>query len=614
METDNKESIIDYQYKALKDGKSIRLLYLHTSSSYHQLPIEVSLCEFPIDACPSFGALSYAWSIDDDPAPSDRELLCDGASIKITKNCEAALKRLRRPKQDQILWVDAVCINQADLEERSLQVRLMRQIYTQASWVALWVGDASTAVDEESGLPLSDLGMDFIHDFAVEIAERTNSGHALNEGPLYQEFIKDRRAFQYSESEVFAPRVRGVWDVFHRNWWKRLWVIQEVALATDPTLLCGLKAETFHNLKIVIKALIRSEQPVDVMEFNSLFIAHTFHQFHVRHMIETGTMGKISPPGIKALDILNATRNTQASDPRDKIYGILGFFGPPATDAENIFPDPDYTKPAAELYADVSRAIILNTKNLDVLSSCYGFFKSTVPDLPSWVASWNDTPVQYFDGKIFNAAGSSTVVYEDCGDKLLMRIKGRHVDSVKLAGQIPDSIGYSNEACIELWRYWWKFASTLDSYPTGETVTDVFKDTLCWGSHLDYSRQQLGENKESFNTWLEILTGTDDTDIAAKRIFNDGEPFKYAHRATSVTWGRNMSITDKGYLAMVPIITKADDKIVIFQGSKLPFIVRTEDGTSKLGGPCYVRGMMDGEFATEEDAGAMDELEWFTLK
>ncbi|EHK40476.1 hypothetical protein TRIATDRAFT_288129 [Trichoderma atroviride IMI 206040] len=613
MENESKEPVIDYQYKALKDRKSIRLLYLHTSSSYHQLPIEVSLCEFPIDACPNFSALSYAWSIDDEPVPSFRELLCDGAVIRITKNCEAALKRLRRPKQDQILWVDAVCINQADLEERSLQVLLMRQIYTQASWVALWVGDASTDIDEESGLPLSDLGMDYIHDFAVEIAERTNSGQDINQGPLYQEFIKDRQAFQYSESKVFTPRVRGLWDVFHRNWWKRLWVIQEVALAKEPALLCGLKAEPFHNLKVVIEALIRSAQPVEVLEYNTLFIAHTFHQFHVRHMIETGRMSTISPPGVKALDMLNATRNAQATDPRDKIYGILGFFGPPATDPENIFPDPDYKKPAAELYADVSRAIIVNTKKLEVLSSCYGFFKSTVPNLPSWAASWNDTPMQYFDGKIFNAAGSSNVVYEDSDDKLLMRIKGRVVDSVKRSGRIPESIGYSNEACIELWRYWWKFASALDSYPTGESVVDVFEDTLCWGSSLDYTRLQPGDNKESFDAWLKILIGADDTGTAAKHIFNGGESFKYAHRATSVTWGRNMSITDKGYLAMVPIVTKAEDKIVIFQGSKLPFIVRTEDGVSKLGGPCYVRGMMDGEFATE-DAQAIDELEWFTLK
>ncbi|KAL7791541.1 heterokaryon incompatibility domain-containing protein [Trichoderma ceciliae] len=614
METKNQEPGIDYQYRALKDVKSIRLLYLHTASSYHQLPINVSLREFPIDSLPHFGALSYTWATEDGLVSLSQELLCDGASIKITKNCEAALKRLRRPKEDQVLWVDAVCIDQSSLEERSLQIGLMRQIYSQASWVALWVGDSSSAVDDESGLPLSDLGMDYIHDFAVEIAERTNSGQDPCEGPLYQEFIKDRRAFQYFNSEVFAPRVRGLWDVFHRNWWKRLWVIQEVALSKDPTLICGSKAEPFHNLKVVIEALIRSEQPVEVMEFNTRFIASTFHQFHVRHMIETGGMGEISPPGIKALRILNATRNAQASDPRDKIYGILGFFGASGTDPENIFPEPDYNKTAAELYADVSRAIITNTGSLDVLNSCYGFFNSTIPDLPSWVASWNDTPVKYFGDEIFNAAGASSVVYEDSDDKLLLRIKGRRVDSVKLTGQLPDSIGYSNEACIELWRYWWIFASTVESYPTGDIVADVFKVTLCWGGDLDYRRLGLGDYKETFDAWLKLLTGPDDTDTIARHIFNDKEPYKYAYRATSITWGRNLGITDKGYLAMVPITSGAGDEIVVFQGAKLPFVVRTEDGKSKLVGPCYIHGMMHGELAIKADAQATDGLEWYTLR
>lgn len=64
---------------------------------------------------------------------------------------------------------------------------------------------------------------------------------------------------------------------------------------------------------------------------------------------------------------------------------------------------------------------------------------------------------------------------------------------------------------------------------------------------------------------------------------------------------------------MIPITSEAGDEIVIFQGAKLPFVVRTEDGKSKLVGPCYVHGMMDGEFATEDDALAADALEWFTL-
>jgi hypothetical protein len=237
-----------------------------------------------------------------------------------------------------------------------------------------------------------------------------------------------------------------------------------------------------------------------------------------------------------------------------------------------------------------------------------------VPNLPSWAVSWNDTPLKYFDDEIFDAAGASSVIYEDSDDKLLLRIKGNKVDSVKVTGQLPDSIGYSNGAYIELWRYWWKFVSDLKTYPTGDTVSDAFQDTLCWGSTLHYHRASLEEYKETFKAWLKVLKGSDDTDTAAKNIFDSKEPYKYAHRASSITWGRNMGITDKGYLAMVPITTKVGDEIVIFEGAKLPFVVRTEGGKSKLGGPCYIRGMMDGEFFTKQGTQATDELEWFTLQ
>ncbi|KAL7930729.1 heterokaryon incompatibility domain-containing protein [Trichoderma chlorosporum] len=612
MEAQVEKSGADYQYDALKGGASIRLLYLHPGS-FQELPIKVSLQEVSIDDSPNFGALSYTWATEDGATSLSRELLCDGASLRVTENCEAALKRLRRPKDDQVLWVDAICIDQSNIEERSLQIGLMRQIYSHASWVALWVGESSSAIDEESGLPLSDLGMKYIHDFAVEIAERSNSGQDPVEGPLYQEFIKDRQAFQHGNSEVFTPRVRGLWDVFHRSWWNRLWVIQEVALSKQPSLICGSKVETFHNLTIVIEALIKPALPVEVLDFNTLFIASTFHQFHIRHLIETGGMGQASAPGVKALQILNATRNAKASDPRDKIYGILGFFGPSGTDPENIFPEPDYKKTTAELYADVSRAIITHTKSLDVLNSCYGYFKSSVPNLPSWAASWNDAPLKYFDDEIFKASGDSSVVYRDSEDSLLLEIKGRKVDSLKLTGLVPESIGYSNEACIEIWRYWWKFASVLDTHPTGDTLSEVFQDTLCWGSDLTYHRIPIGKYKDTFDAWLNILIGSDDTATAAKSIFNGKEPYKYAHRAISNTWGRNLGISDKGYLALIPVTAKVGDEIVIFQGAKLPFIVRTENGRSKLGGPCYMRGMMDGEFAFEGDSQTTDELEWFTL-
>lgn len=612
---DKPESRAEYKHTPI-EARSIRLLHLHPAISFNKSPIEVSLHEFPIGACPDFGALSYTWATEDGDSSLSECLQCDGAIINVTRNCDAALRRLRQTEQVRVLWVDAVCIDQSNDDERSLQIALMRQIYTQAAWVGFWVGEASSTVDQETGTPLSDLGMAFIHDFAVEIAERSNSGKDVSEGALYQEFVKDRRAFQHSGVEAFTPRVRGLWDILHRQWWARLWVVQEVALSQSSVLICGGKSEAFHNLTVVINALVRNGQPAEVFEFNAFFVASAFHQFNMRNFVRTGQLGgessNASIPRKKALEILNATRNTHASDPRDKIYGILGFFEGPESDPENILPPPDYKRTAAEVYADVSRAIITSTGNLDVLSSCYGYFRSTVPDLPSWVAAWNDTPVKFFDDGCFNAASGSSVICEESGDNRLLRIKGRRIDSVKDVSQLPETLHYTNEACTEIWRHWCDFAFSLQSYPTGEMVADVFKDTLCWGNNLKHDRLAPGEYQETFDAWIKILRGAEDVEVVAKDIFQDKVAFTYSHRVSFVTWARTLGTTEKSYLAMLPVTASVGDEIVIFNGGKVPYAIRPEGGKSKLVGPCYVHGIMDGESCAKGGL-ASDELEWFTL-
>lgn len=348
----------------------------------------------------------------------------------------------------------------------------------------MWIGEASQEVDEETSRPLSDLGMDFIHDPAVEIAERSNPGQDIGRGLLYQEYSKKRRAFEMYDEQVFTPRVRGLYDILHRSWWKRLWVLQEVSLAQSGTLICGNKTEALHNLTIVISALVRKGQLVEELDFSTRVIVDTFHQFYMRKLFQSNRImgGRPYTRGKKALEILNATRNSRASDPRDKIYGILGFFGDPESDPENILPRADYNKTAAELYTEVSHAIIIHTGSLDIMSSCYGFFRPSIPDLPSWVASWNDTPLRYFDEDTFNAASSSPVVYEDSGDGRTLRIKGRKVDTVMKAGFKKGKMTYNNDTRIELWREWADIAFSLESCPTGESIEEVFMQTLCWGN------------------------------------------------------------------------------------------------------------------------------------
>lgn len=615
-------SLPEYAYSPIQNPNSVRLLAILPAASDATSPLRASLRELSLDSGAPFFALSYTWASEDGDSSLSKVVECDGASIKITANCNAALCALRMTKMPFLVWVDAICINQADDEEKGQQIRLMHQIYSKAHWVMLWIGEQSSAVDEETLRPFSALGMEFMRELAVEVTARKDADQNVREGPLYHELVGQRKAFRShgSSVEAMSPRVRGLWEILHRPWWSRVWAMQELAFAQTAVLLCGDKVESFDNASIVIDALARHHagQTAEEVDFKSEFLVAAFPQFLMRDFVRREYKDVPKMPGGKAIYMLNSSRNTRATDPRDKVYGILGFFGDPASDPENIFPLPDYKKPTSQLYAEVARAVIAKTGNLDILSSCYGFVRS-IPDLPSWAPSWNDTPLHYFSEKKYNAASDSAVVIckEDEEESvnsqpLLLRVKGKRVDVVEHTGPFPTTLEYTTPACVRLWRQWAELALSLPSYPTGEGLESVLMHTLCWGENEQFDRLAPGEYRENFDAWLAFLRPPNPVEIVAEDMIKDEAASRYARRAAFLTYGTNMSTTMKSYLALVSVTAKPGDLIVVLCGGKIPFVLRADGDRFKLVGPCYVHGIMDGEAFGKTDEASSD-LEWFTL-
>jgi len=131
-----------YHYRPLNSDRLIRVLEL-LPAKHHDNPIQCRLIERPLDVEPLTGlkyeALSYVWGSN----IGDREILCEGRTLLVTPNCEAALRRFRRPKKSRILWIDAICIDQSNLEEKGKQVPLMADVYHLASRVLIWLGNGT---------------------------------------------------------------------------------------------------------------------------------------------------------------------------------------------------------------------------------------------------------------------------------------------------------------------------------------------------------------------------------------------------------------------------------------------------------------------------------------
>lgn len=248
----------EYTYEPLEEpDKSIRLLkILSTTPRITGAFKVVSIGDSPV-----FSALSYVWG---DPNITE-PVAIEGGAINITVNLAGAIrevyrlwseaeKSLRAPGEEQWLWADALCINQKDLEEKNHQVPLMEKIYPKAHLVFAWIcGEENKSVcravyayhdilHEIGRLP----GYSFIQHRAQNSSEQVASKEEVlaEVGDELFGAITDLTWLRkhYDVQNDSGESVKTLSDakrLFEAPYWKRLWILQELVLATGAILLCG---------------------------------------------------------------------------------------------------------------------------------------------------------------------------------------------------------------------------------------------------------------------------------------------------------------------------------------------------------------------------------------
>ncbi|KAK3338614.1 heterokaryon incompatibility protein-domain-containing protein [Lasiosphaeria hispida] len=187
-------------YISLPEG-SVRLLRLLPNSDQNS-PIECRLITFPaLDSGSThpYESLSYVWGSDD----SKRPIYVDRNELYVTANLHVALSHLRHCLLERMLWVDAICINQSDNVEKGQQVQLMAKIYSKASRVIVWLGEAADGSDQ-----------------ALEAIRA-----AADEQP--------------ANFPVDKTNWGAILTLLDRGWFERIWVLQEVAAARHVLIKCG---------------------------------------------------------------------------------------------------------------------------------------------------------------------------------------------------------------------------------------------------------------------------------------------------------------------------------------------------------------------------------------
>ncbi|RSL96275.1 hypothetical protein BHE90_012537 [Fusarium euwallaceae] len=310
-----------FHYQPLSVGKSpFRLLRLHHGTGY---PIQCSIVEGDLDDLENlmeYSALSYAWG----NSYAGEMINLDGRVLYITARLHGALQHLRDRNEDKTLWTDAICIDQINIMERSHQVAHMGRIYKHANNVIIWLGlasqNANLLITTLARLHQKVLSQPFrkwqFRDDRWKDAWEELHGEDISGGPLHLQLVN------------------GLDELTRMSWFTRVWIIQEVANAKRARIQCSAGAIDASFLALAPWLLEHSidEQPQAVLD---IFPGPSRE---CSWWNENRTLGTL----------LGKFQKCQATDPRDRVYALLGI----ASDMENQAIQPDYSKSEQQVLRD----------------------------------------------------------------------------------------------------------------------------------------------------------------------------------------------------------------------------------------------------------------------
>lgn len=302
---------------------------------------------------PKYEALSYCWGPSTDP----QTIAVNGRSLNVTQSLATALPYLRLQDKARVLWIDAICVNQSDLLERSLQVPRMADVYGYAHRVIVWLGpesQSSTIAFETLRAISSRIRVAWE---PILITPRDHSFGEVSSLPIWGKDVLD-----------------AIEELLSVAWFERLWIWQEIRLANESSIIAwGNNQMLWSSFRDAI--LLLEWKKVHRLYPDNLSIA-------TRLQTIVSIANKFDFMSLNTL--LSVSRNSDCSDPRDKIYAILSLAKNYTNGYEPKFDlKPDYTKGAGDVYKEVTVRNLTQLKTLKFLTHCE--LKEHKFDVPSWV-------------------------------------------------------------------------------------------------------------------------------------------------------------------------------------------------------------------------------------
>lgn len=564
-----------YRYKPLPNipgEKSIRLATIYPGVGDDDVLVDLHIETFTMHNPPRYEALSYVWGSTEPP-----EFVWVGspgrATLQVTTNLRTALQHLRYPDQERVMWVDALCINQSDDVEKGAEVARMGELFACAAHVVVWLGP------EANG---SGMAMERLEYIGSQVDVDWGGMHRITPAAKL-EHVDRSIADPNSDLPMDAEQSAAVVSLLNRGWFDRLWIRQEILVAEDKAFVCcGPRRMPWSVFRKALRLFYsRRSEPYTVVYLlqNRMRVIGGF-VFQLRWTDVLGIRGIFD--------------NALCSDPRDRIYGIKSLL---LEDQQGLCGQPDYTRPAVDLYSEFTRNYIMGHPNgLTILRQCE---LSRIPNHwsgPSWVPDWS-TRASFHWGK--DTFASSQIqgfsAFPEIGTLRVLGVSRTVVTEMRSAPKFYDR---DWSEAVEFLRRITPPQSATTKYPSGGFLLRAIARTVVCGALLDFVHVRDGNYPTSRIAEAVVNKFVSGGDLVDEDYKIGSDAQRFLKRMDWGSGGNNFFLGTGGYVGVAPPSTKIGDEIFVVVGCQQPLVLRNcLKGANRYSvvGECYVEGCARGE-------------------
>jgi hypothetical protein len=561
-----------YQHRSLPDmATNIRLVEILPALDPNT-EIQCRVFIVSLKDPPPYAALSYIWGGQHSKTP----ITIEGHTFLVLPSQLMLLSTMRTRSESRYpaIWLDYLCIDQANIEETRSQVQILTNVYSQAREVVVGLSVSHDEISNKAIHLLSGLAS-----AVPSLVDRPN-------------FADSTRLVEILHELDCSQGWHSILQVFDHPWWKRAWVVLEIVVSRKALILFGSISFNFNLVERVMLAAGSIKEELRRSKSPSLDLIQKSHGWYAAEQIVRTKVEYGSPKKPPLAILLGRFRYTLAANPKDKIFALLGMCDPRDVHYVQV----DYSKPSKDLASQVSRSILESSKNLDFLSVVSSTFQGSHQPLErSWTISLDNT---YRD-----LLGDTSLMF----DPALPRI-------YSTAGEIVNSVLQPSEADDMLSICGMVFDEVASSFPItfNLNVRDQLAD-YCktvrqkWVQGMEQTLPHCSylqaNQKPIENVWRTLLADqwplgtrlrattlegvqipprTEEEEDAFLDIINIR--YDLPHLGD-----RQVVITTKSRIGLVPSRVRPGDALAVMPGGALPYVLRPcGDARWKFLGDWYV--------------------------